>query len=414
MSDRYDVLIIGAGHGGAQAAIALRQRKYEGSIAILGDEPDLPYERPPLSKDYLAGEKEFERILIRPAAFWQEREVAMLLGRRVVAVDAAAHRVTLGDGSTIGYGFLVWATGGSPRRLACSGHDVKGVHSVRNRADVDRMIAEMPGVAQVVVIGGGYIGLEAAAVLTKLGKSVTVLEALDRVLARVAGEPLSRFYEAEHRAHGVDVRTGVAVDCIEERDGAASGVRLADGAVLPCEMVIVGIGIVPAVEPLIAAGAEGGNGVAVDDQCRTSLPDIFAIGDCAAHANRFAAKDPRGSTATIRLESVQNANDQATTVAKALTGEPAPYDAIPWFWSNQYDLKLQTVGLSIGHDQAVLRGDPAARSFALIYLKQGRVIALDCVNAVKDYVQGRALVLAGAEVAPERLADTGTPLKEMV
>jgi 3-phenylpropionate/trans-cinnamate dioxygenase ferredoxin reductase subunit len=408
MSEPYDVLIVGAGHGGAQAAIALRQRKFEGSVALLGDEPDLPYERPPLSKDYLAGEKTFERILIRPAAFWEERTVAMLPGRRVVAVDAEAHRVTLGDGSTIGYGSLIWATGGSPRRLACSGHDVKGVHSVRNRADVDRMIAEMPGIARVVVIGGGYIGLEAAAVLTKLGKSVTVLEAFDRVLARVAGEPLSRFFEAEHRAHGVDLRTGVAVECIEEKDGAASGVRLADGNVLPCEMVIVGIGIVPAVEPLIEAGAEGGNGVAVDDHCRTSLPDVHAIGDCAAHANRFA------DGATIRLESVQNANDQATTVAKALTGEPAPYDAIPWFWSNQYDLKLQTVGLSIGHDQAVLRGDPSARSFSLIYLKQGRVIALDCVNAVKDYVQGRALVLAGAQVAPERLADAGTALKELV
>jgi 3-phenylpropionate/trans-cinnamate dioxygenase ferredoxin reductase subunit len=408
MSEPYDVLIVGAGHGGAQAAIALRQRKFEGSVALLGDEPDLPYERPPLSKDYLAGEKTFERILIRPAAFWEERTVAMLPGRRVVAVDAEAHRVTLGDGSTIGYGSLIWATGGSPRRLACSGHDVKGVHSVRNRADVDRMIAEMPGIARVVVIGGGYIGLEAAAVLTKLGKSVTVLEAFDRVLARVAGEPLSRFFEAEHRAHGVDLRTGVAVECIEEKDGAASGVRLADGNVLPCEMVIVGIGIVPAVEPLIEAGAEGGNGVAVDDHCRTSLPDVHAIGDCAAHANRFA------DGATIRLESVQNANDQATTVAKALTGEPAPYDAIPWFWSNQYDLKLQTVGLSIGHDQAVLRGDPSARSFSLIYLKQGRVIALDCVNAVKDYVQGRALVLAGAQVAPERLADAGTALKEMI
>ena len=402
----YDVLIVGAGHAGAQAAIALRQRKFAGSIAIVGDEPELPYERPPLSKDYLAGDKPFERILIRPAAFWAERDVTMLPGRTVTAVDPAAHSVTLADGSAIGYAVLIWATGGAPRRLVCSGHDLKGVHGVRNRADVDRMIGELPDVTRVVVIGGGYIGLEAAAVLTKFGKHVTVLEAQDRVLARVAGEPLSRFYEAEHRAHGVDLRTNVAVDCIEEAGGAVSGVRLADGSVLPCEMAIVGIGIIPAVQPLIDAGAAGGNGVAVDAHCRTSLADIYAIGDCAAHANRFA------DGATIRLESVQNANDQATCAARAIMDDPAPYDAVPWFWSNQYDLKLQTVGLSTGFDDCVVRGEPANRSFSVVYLKGGRVIALDCVNATKDYVQGRALVMTGATLARERLADAGTPLKD--
>ena len=407
-ADRYDILIVGAGHAGAQAAIALRQRKFEGTIALLGDEPELPYERPPLSKDYLAGDKPFERIMIRPAAFWEERDIATLLGRKVTAVDATAHQVTTEDGGTIGYGSLIWATGGSPRKLSCAGHSLRGVHSVRNRADVDRMIAELPDVNRVVVIGGGYIGLEAAAVLTKLGKHVTVLEALDRVLARVAGEPLSRFFEAEHRAHGVDLRTGVAVECIEESDGAATGVRLADGAILACEMVIVGIGIIPAVEPLLAAGAEGGNGVAVDAQCRTSLPDVLAIGDCAAHANRFA------EGAVIRLESVQNATDQANTVAKLLCGEPEVYDAVPWFWSNQYDIRLQTMGLSIGYDQTILRGDPATRSFSVIYLKAGRVLALDCVNMTRDYAQGRALVLAGATPDPALLADPETPLKSLV
>jgi 3-phenylpropionate/trans-cinnamate dioxygenase ferredoxin reductase subunit len=404
---RYDILIVGAGHAGAQAAIALRQRKFEGTIALLGDEPEPPYERPPLSKEYLAGDKPFERILLRPAAFWEERAITMLPGRTVVSVDAAAHSITTADGGTIGYGSLIWATGGSPRRLTCDGHSVRGVHSVRNRADVDRMIVELPDVSRVVVIGGGYIGLEAAAVLTKLGKHVTVLEALDRVLARVAGEPLSRFFEAEHRAHGVDLRTGVSVACIEERDGAATGVRLADGTILACEMVIVGIGIIPAVEPLLAAGAEGGNGVLVDAQCRTSLPDIFAIGDCAAHANRFA------DGGVIRLESVQNATDQANTVAKALSGEAEPYDAVPWFWSNQYDIRLQTMGLSTGYDQTILRGDPATRSFSVIYLKAGRVLALDCVNMTRDYAQGRALVLAGATPDPALLADPETPLKSL-
>jgi len=403
----YDVLIVGAGHAGAQAAIALRQNKYQGSIAIVGDEPEIPYERPPLSKDYLAGEKTFERILIRPAAFWPERDVAMLTGRRVVAVDPDAHRVATADGETIAYGTLIWAAGGSPRALVCSGHDLAGVHAIRTRADVDRLMGELAAATRVVVIGGGYIGLEAAAVLTKLGKQVTVVEALDRVLARVAGAPLSRFYEAEHRAHGVDIRLGATVECIEEKDGRATGVRLADDAILPCEMVIVGIGILPSVEPLLAAGAAGGNGVKVDAYCRTSLPDIFAIGDCALHANSFA------DGAEIRLESVQNANDMANAVAKTLTGNPTKYDATPWFWSNQYDLKLQTVGLSIGHDATVLRGDPATRSFSLIYLKQGRVIALDCVNLVRDYVQGRAFVVERKSPDRAALADTSVALKEL-
>lgn len=403
---QYDVVILGAGHGGAQAAIALRQNKFDGTIAVIGDEPELPYERPPLSKEYFSGEKAFERILIRPAAFWQERRVEMLLQRRVVAVDPAAHRVTTADGATIGYGRLIWATGGSPRRIGCAGNDLAGVHTVRTRADADRMLAELDGVAHAVVIGGGYIGLEAAAVLSKAGKKVVLLEAQDRVLARVAGEALSRFYEAEHRAHGVDVRLGAAVDCIEG-DGKVSGVRLTDGEVIPAQMVIVGIGIVPAVEPLLAAGAAGGNGVAVDPQCRTSLPDIFAIGDCALHASRFAGDTP------IRLESVQNANDQATLVAKTMMGEAVRYDAVPWFWSNQYDLRLQTVGLSTGHDASVLRGDPARRSFSVIYLKQGRVIALDCVNATKDYVQGRKLVVERHAPDPARLADPDTPLKDL-
>lgn len=405
---RYDVLIVGGGHGGAQAAIALRQAKFEGSIAIVSEEPELPYERPPLSKEYFSGEKAFERILIRPAAFWAERGVAMLLGRRVARVDPDGHSVTTADGEAIGYGHLIWAAGGAPRRLGCSGGDAAGVHTVRTRADADRMMAELAGVTQAVVIGGGYIGLEAAAVLAKAGKQVVLLEALDRVLARVAGEPLSRFFEAEHRAHGVDVRLGVAVECIETDGGKATGVRLKDGEVIAAEMVIVGIGIVPAVEPLIAAGAEGGNGIAVDGHCRTSLPDVFAIGDCALHANPYADGMP------VRLESVQNANDQATVAAKTIAGLEAHYDAVPWFWSNQYDLKLQTVGLSTGHDASVVRGDPASRSFSVVYLKDGRVIALDCVNATKDYVQGRKLVGERMAIDPARLADAATPLKELV
>jgi 3-phenylpropionate/trans-cinnamate dioxygenase ferredoxin reductase component len=409
MTAFYDVLIVGGGHAGAQAAIALRQAQCGGTVAIIGEEAELPYERPPLSKDYLAGDKPFERLLIRPAAFWAERDIAMLGGKQVTAVDAEAHIIVTAAGETFGYGTLVWATGGAPRELSCAGHHLAHVHTVRTRADVDRMMAQLDDIDHAVVIGGGYIGLEAAAVLTKLGKRVTVLEALDRVLARVAGAPLSEFYQAEHRAHGVDIRLGVTVEAIEESDGVLSGVRLASGEVIACDMAIVGIGIVPAVEPLRAAGAACGNGVEVDTYCRTSLTDIYAIGDCAAHANDFA------DGAVIRLESVQNANDQATMVAKAIVAgvNDAPYRAVPWFWSNQYDLRLQTVGLSMGYDETVLRGDPATRSFSLLYLKAGHVIALDCVNAVKDYVQGRALVTGRATIAPERLADSEVPLKEM-
>lgn len=331
----------------------------------------------------------------------------MFLDRRVVALDPIDHVVRTSDGEAIGYGKLIWATGGSQRRLACAGQDLAGVHTIRARADVDRMREELASVATAVVIGGGFIGLEAAAALTKYGKRVVLLEAQDRVLARVAGTPLSRFFEAEHRAHGVEVRLDAQVDCILG-DGRVRGVRMAGGEEIACEMVIVGIGIVPAVEPLVAAGAAGENGVEVDAQCRTSLTDVFAIGDCARHANGFAGG------AHVRLESVQNANDQAIVAARTIVGQDAAYDAVPWFWSNQYDIKLQTIGLAAGHDLAIVRGDPATRSFSVVYLKGGRVIALDCVNAARDYAQGRKLVAGGARIAPSRLADASLPLKALL
>ncbi|MBN8485630.1 MAG: oxidoreductase [Sphingomonadales bacterium] len=403
---KYDVVIVGAGQGGAYAAIQLRQLGFEGTIALIGREAEPPYERPPLSKEYMLGEKAWERLLIRPADFWAGKGIDLLLSAEVVSVDPAAKAVTLQDGRTVGYGSLVWATGGDPRRLSCPGADLAGVHSVRTRADADAILGELGDVARAVIVGGGYIGLEAAAVLRKLGKEVTLLEVLPRVLARVAGEELSAFYQAEHIAHGVDLRTETGIEAIEG-EGRVTGVRLSDGSSIDCQLVIVGIGIIPAVGPLLTAGAAGGNGVDVDEFCRTSLPDVYAIGDCAAHANRFA------DGAVIRLESVQNANDQATCVAKAITGDPQPYAATPWFWSNQYDLKLQTVGLSSGHDAVVLRGDPAARSFSVLYLKGGKLIACDAVNAIKDYVQARKLVEEGAKIAPADLADASRPLKEL-
>ncbi|MEP7222498.1 MAG: FAD-dependent oxidoreductase [Novosphingobium sp.] len=404
-----DVVIVGGGHGGAQCAIALRQNGFTGSVTMIGRETEIPYERPPLSKEYLARDKTFDRLYLRPATFWEEKQIQMLLGTEVTAVDPATKVLTLSDGSNFSYGELVWAAGGDPRRLPLPGSELACVHSVRTRADVDQLMAELDaGSKNIVVIGGGYIGLEAAAVLTKLGCSVTLLEALPRVLARVAGPELSAFYEAEHRAHGVDLRTDVAIDSITGDGTKVTGVKLADGSVIPADAVIVGIGIVPSVGPLLAAGAAGGNGVDIDDRCRTSLPDVYAIGDCAAFACDFA-----GGT-VMRVESVQNANDQATCVAKAICGDAQPYHAFPWFWSNQYDLRLQTAGLSVGYDQTVLRGNPADRSFSVVYLKGGKVIALDCVNMVKDYVQGRKLAEAGVSVDPAMLADTSVPLKEFM
>jgi 3-phenylpropionate/trans-cinnamate dioxygenase ferredoxin reductase subunit len=406
---KADVVIVGAGHGGAQCAIALRQNGFEGTITVIGREPEHPYERPPLSKEYFAREKTFDRLYIRPPTFWAEKEITFKLGTEVTKVDPAAQELALSDGETYGYGKLVWATGGDPRRLSCSGADLAGVHAVRTREDCDTLMAEIDaGTKNVVVIGGGYIGLEAAAVLSKMGLKVTLLEALPRVLARVAGEPLSEFYQGEHRTHGVDLRTGVAVDCLVGDGHKVTGVQLAGGEVLGAEAVIVGIGIVPAVGPLILAGAAGANGVDVDEYCRTSLPDIYAIGDCAAFACDFA-----GGT-VMRVESVQNANDMATCVAKAICGDAKPYKAFPWFWSNQYDLRLQTAGINLGFDQTVIRGNPEDRSFSVIYLKEGKVLALDCVNAVKDYVQGRKLVEAGAKPDLAALADKEKPLKELL
>lgn len=407
----YDVVIVGAGHGGAQTAIALRQGGFSGAVAIVGDELELPYERPPLSKEYFAGERDATRIRIRPEAFWADKDITLLLGHRVARVDPVEHAVWTAEGTRIGYGKLVWATGGRPRPLPYHNPRAENLLYIRTLADADRLKALSDKAERVVIIGGGYIGLEAAAVLRKAGKSVVLLEMLDRVLARAAGEEMARFVESEHRRRGVDLRLGTTVEALEG-DDQITGVRLVGGELIPCDFVVAGIGIIPAVEELAEAGAATGNGVLVDEHCRTTLDDIYAIGDCAAHRNRHA------EFATIRLESVQNASDMATVVAKDIVGQGQPYGAIPWFWSNQYDLRIQTIGLSVGHDDTIFRGDMETRSFAVIYLRGGRIVALDCVNATKDYVQGKALILAGKRATSasdrELLADPSLPLKSLL
>jgi len=373
---------------------------------MIGRESEPPYERPPLSKEYFAGDKPFERLYIRPPQFWEDRHITLKLGVSVVRVDASRKTVGLDNGEDIAFDALIWAAGGDARRLTCPGGDMDGVHTVRTKADIDNIMARIDdGARKVAVVGGGYIGLEAAAVLRKLGCDVVLLEGGPRALNRVAGETLSAFYEKEHRAQGVDLKLDACVVGITGGH-SASAVHLSNGGTVSCDFVIVGIGIQPAIGPLVSAGAEGRNGVDVDSHCRTSLRGIYAIGDCASHWNAFA-KGP------VRLESVPNANEMAKTAAAHIVGHDRPYQVVPWFWSNQYDLKLQTVGLSTGYDDYVVRGDPAARTFSVVYLRKGQVIALDCVNAVKDYVQGKALVVENRVIARELLEDASLPLKEM-
>jgi 3-phenylpropionate/trans-cinnamate dioxygenase ferredoxin reductase subunit len=393
-----DILIIGAGQAGAQAAISLRQEGFAGSIRMVGEESDLPYERPPLSKDYLAGERTADRLLLRPPAFWAERGVEILTGVRIAQVDGSV--AIAEDGREFPFTTLVWAAGGHARKLSCPGAELGGVHVIRTRQDDDDLRADLHTAQAIVIVGGGYVGLEAAAVLAKAGKQVTVVEAQQRLLARVAGPEVSAFYKSVHEAHGVRILLDAAVDALEG-DTRVALVRLADGTSLPADLVIAGIGLVPSVAPL------GIDSVEVDGHCRTPLPNVYAIGDCAAHQNRFAGG------ARIRLESVQNAVDMAKAAAAHIVhGDAAkPYDACPWFWSNQYDLKLQTVGLSMGHDSRVVRGDPACGSWSLVYLRAGAVVALDCINAPRDYVQGKALVERGARISPDLLADAQLPLK---
>lgn len=409
MTDRTDVLIVGAGHAGAQTAIALRQGGFEGSIMLVGEEADPPYERPPLSKEYLAGEKAAERLLLRPLDFWAKRDVELRLSTRITKIDAHAHHAATEDGETLGYGQLVWAGGGYPRPLPIEGAGLDGVFMLRTRRDSDAIRERLGQASSIAVIGGGYVGLEAAAVLVSPGKRVTILEAQPRVLARVAGEPISRFFEDLHRSRGAEVRTRVGISAILGEGGRANAVLLGSGETIQADMVLVGIGLLANQAVLAEAGADCANGVVVDSFCRTSLPDIFAIGDCASHPSLFAAEDEK-----VRIESVQNASDQAKTAASVILGRAEPYTAVPWFWSNQYEAKLQTAGLNAGHDSTLLRGDPAEGKFSLIYLRSGRMIAIDCVNSVADFVAGKLLVAQRAGPDPSLLADPEVPLKSLL
>ena len=404
---QYDVLIVGAGQAGAQTAITLIQRGFSGTIALIGDEIDPPYERPPLSKAYLAGDLLAARMMLRPVAFWAESGVELIMQERVVSVDWTTRQIACASGLALGYGRLVWATGGYPRRLSCSGAGLDRVHVVRTRPQVDGLRRDLIDSERVVIVGGGYIGLETAAILAKAGKSVTLLESQNRLLSRVTSPELSEFILAEHAKNGVHIQTSTSIAAILGTDGVRA-VALEDGTEIPADVVIVGVGLIPEITALAEAGATCENGVDVDGYCQTSLPNVLAAGDCANHPNPFA------NGRRVRLESVQNAIDQAKIVASAILGESTPYNSVPWFWSNQYDLKLQTAGLCMDYDEVVFRGTANTRSFSLIYLRDQQIIAIDCVNAPRDFVQGRSLVAQGVRVsAAASLSNMDRDLREL-
>jgi len=396
------LVIVGGGQAAAQAVQSLRQQNYAGAITLLCDEPYPPYQRPPLSKKYLAGELVRDRLLLRPAAFYAEKGVALEQNARVEEIEPAAKRVRLRDGRVLAYDRLLLTTGSRARAIDAPGAALSGVHYLRTIADVDGITASLTPGARVLLIGAGYIGLEVAAVTRQRGFDVTVLEAADRVMSRTVSTEVSAFYEACHRAAGVAVHCGAAVKALHGTARVTS-VETADGRTFPCDVVIVGIGIVPNVELAQAAGLECSNGIVVDEHARTADPSIVAAGDCTNHP--LALLERR-----VRLESVPNAIHQAKVAAATILGAPTAYSEVPWFWSDQYDLKLQIAGLSTGYDEVVLRGDPAARSFAAFYLRGGQLLAVDAVNSPREFIAGKKLVANRARIAPHVLRDAAVDL----
>jgi 3-phenylpropionate/trans-cinnamate dioxygenase ferredoxin reductase subunit len=398
------IVIVGAGQAGIQAVASLRAEGFSGAITMVGDEAFAPYQRPPLSKAYLMGTFERDRLFLKPDAFYRESVCELILGVGVRAIDRAAKTAALSDGRTLPYDMLLLATGTRVRPIRCPGADLAGIHYLRSIADVDRLSPALVKGKRLAIVGGGYIGLEVAAVAAKHGLDVTVFEALERVMARAVSRPVSDFFEHVHRAAGVKLLLNTAVEAFEG-SGRLEAVRTG-GKPYPADLALVGIGVVPNMEVARDAGLPCEDGIVVGENCTTADPTIFAAGDCTWHVGREGIP--------LRLESVQNAIDQAKHAAYAMVGKPRPYREVPWFWSDQYDLKLQIAGLARASDQIVVRGDPAARKFAVFHLREGAVGAVEAVNAPPEYLVGRKLIAEGAHITPERLADTSIPMKSMV
>lgn len=397
-------LIIGAGQGGYQVAASLREAGYAEPVTIVGDEPALPYQRPPLSKAYLLGETTAERLMLRPQSYYEKHAIAVLTGDKAVAIDRAARRVTLASGRTLAYDHLVLATGAQNRKLPVRGAEADGVLYLRTLADADAIKARFHSAQKIVVAGAGFIGLELAAVASKFGKEVTVVEALARCMSRAVTPVVSQFFAEAHAAWGNRLMLEARIAGIETAGGRVTGVSTADGRTIPADLVLVGIGIVPETGLAAAAGLTLDNGIAVDGRLVTSDPAISAVGDCASFPDAASGR-------RIRLESVQNAVDQGRCVAARLTGKAADYAAIPWFWSDQRELKLQMVGLTAGCERTVVRGDLAARAFSVFCFTGDRLIGIESVNRAADHMFGRRLLGAGQSIAPEEAADPAFDFK---
>jgi 3-phenylpropionate/trans-cinnamate dioxygenase ferredoxin reductase subunit len=379
---------------------------YTGELTLVGEEPALPYQRPPLSKAYMKGEFAEERLYFKPAAWYADNNVELVLSTRAIAINRTDRKVDLEHGGHLDYDALIIATGSRPRGLPIDGADLEHVYALRGLADVERIRPQMVAGRSILIVGAGYIGLEAAAVAQQMGLKTTVLEMAPRVLARVTSPVMSEFYESEHRRQGVDIRTETSLSKLEGKDGAVTAAQLSDGTKLDADIVLVGIGILPNEELAKDAGIACNNGILVDRDARTSDPRIFAAGDCASrplvHFGRAG-----------RLESVHNAIEQGKLAAAAILGKPRPNEDCPWFWSDQYDLKLQIAGLSAGYDQIVVRGSPEDRKFAAFYLKNGTLIAVDAINSPPEFLASKKLIMSGAKLSADILADTSISMKEI-
>jgi 3-phenylpropionate/trans-cinnamate dioxygenase ferredoxin reductase subunit len=401
------VVIVGAGQAGFQVAASLRGKKFAGSILVLGEEESLPYQRPPLSKGYIKGEASESSVLLRPADFYATNNIDVRTNARVVSIDRREREAVLADGVRVAYDHLVLATGARVRPLPVPGAELAGVVYVRTLPDAIALKPLIKAAGNVVVIGGGFIGLECAAVAATLGCKVVVLEAMERLMGRVVSPVLSAYYRDLHASHGVDVRLNAAVTAIEGADGRATGVRCADGSLLATDLVVVGIGVIPNAELARAAGLGCNRGIVVDAHLRTDDPGIYAIGDCAEFPHPMAS-------GLICLESVQNAIDQGKAVADAIMGDARPYAAVPWFWSDQYDVKLQIVGLTQGYNDTVTLGEVAASRFSVLYFREGMLIGIDSVNKPADHIAGRKLLGAGKTVALQAARAPGFDLRSAV
>jgi 3-phenylpropionate/trans-cinnamate dioxygenase ferredoxin reductase subunit len=401
------VIVVGSGQGGFQLAASLRDEGYQGPVTLVGDEPGLPYQRPPLSKSFLAGKAEAGQIELRPAAFYAERDIALIAPDRVTAIDRGARRVTLASGASLAYEHLVLATGARARMPAVPGVNLQGVLALRTQADAQALLGRLRDARRLVVVGAGFIGLEVAVMARQLGLEVRVIEFADRVLSR-ALSPLTADHLAQAQmARGVQFSLGTGVTAFTGSDGRVEAVLTSGGESVPADLVVVGIGVEPNVELAASAGLQVQGGIVVDRHLASSDPSISAIGDCARYPAGYC-------DAPVRIESVQNAVDQARCVAARIVGKAEPYAKVPWFWSDQGDNRLQIAGLAEAGDSAVLRGDPGTGKFSVLRFRDGRLTAVESINSAADHMAARKLLAAGTPISPTQAADPSVKLAALV